>query len=110
MLAVTLAVHVVLAASSANSSASRSSASAGSGCDPTAKPGLISGKWKDPRHTAEWTLTESASRHGFTAHGPWPGSPVGQLYKNGSVSVVYSPTNTATGVFSDGPSCDFITW
>ena len=68
------------------------------GCDPTATS--IAGKWKDPRHPVDWTVAEDIKRHTFTAHGPWPGTPHGELYANGSLTLVYSPTNTATGQFS----------
>jgi hypothetical protein len=87
---------------------------AASVCDPTAKGATISGKWKDSRtdrgHAVEWTLTEDRERTSFTCHGPWPGTPTGHLYANGSVTVIFSPTNTAVGQFSNSANCDFITW
>jgi hypothetical protein len=67
----------------------------------------LAGKWKDPRHGAPtWMLTEDRQRLKFSVKGPWPGQPAGQLYKNGSLSLVFSPSNTATGYVTSG--CDVV--
>eukprot|EP01052_Picozoa_sp_SAG31_P044914 SAG31_NODE_8005_length_1543_cov_1.380194_2_plen_310_part_00 len=61
-------------------------------------------------HLTQWTLAESEDHTMFTCHGPWPGTPQGKLYANGTVTIVFSPTNTAVGQFSASASCAFITW
>ena len=67
----------------------------------------LAGEWKDPRHGATtWVLTEDRHTLQFSVKGPWPGQPAGQLYKNGSLSLVFSPSNTATGYVTSG--CDIV--
>eukprot|EP01047_Picozoa_sp_COSAG01_P023151 COSAG01_NODE_1395_length_10476_cov_11.562331_9_plen_382_part_00 len=67
----------------------------------------LAGEWKDPRHGATtWMLTEDRQRLKFSVKGPWPGQPAGRLYKNGSLSLVFSPSNTATGYVTSG--CDVV--
>jgi hypothetical protein len=51
-------------------------------------------------------LTEDKHALKFTVKGPWPGQPSGRLYQNGSLALVFSPTNTATGYVTSG--CDVI--
>ena len=68
----------------------------------------ISGTWKDPRAATTWTIEEDTKTLRFTAHGPWPGAPSGQLFTNGSLWLRYSPTNLATGVLGSG--CDTVVW
>eukprot|EP01043_Picozoa_sp_COSAG02_P013333 COSAG02_NODE_531_length_20680_cov_851.251834_6_plen_1015_part_00 len=68
----------------------------------------LAGTWKDPRHAQTWALRENQPAMTFSVKGPWPGTPTGTLLKNGSVSLTFSPTNTATGFVSTG--CDSIVW
>ena len=70
----------------------------------------ITGRWKDPRSAAVFAVHEAElPALSWTAAGPWPGTPHGQLWGNGSVSLTFSPSNTAVGVVS-GAGCTFITW
>ena len=76
------------------------------GCD--LEKTSLEGVWRDPRKPDSWPLTENKAAMTFSVKGPWPGRPVGTLLKNGSISLVFSPTNTATGIVS--ADCDDITW
>ena len=88
-------------------SATVAAAAAPPPCDP--RKTSASGEWRDPRHGAtHWSVAQDAATLRFTCKGPWPGSPHGQLYQNGSLWLEYSASNTATGVIS--PGCDVITW